>query len=94
MSRLWILQVDQAVSRIKAFYGTSENAVKTKIWIAVPVYVQVAIEWLHLPSHFSRILCREGTRSNCKKTVRPTFIHYCFVVADSSVGGHSRIVPF
>lgn len=29
--------------RIKSFYGTSENAVKTQIWIAVCVYVQVAI---------------------------------------------------
>src|SRR5450756_2214437 len=29
--------------RIKAFYGTSENAVKTQIWIAVSVYVMVAI---------------------------------------------------
>ena len=29
--------------RIKAFYGTSENAVKTQIWIAGSVYVLVAI---------------------------------------------------
>jgi len=29
--------------RIKQFYGTSENAVKTQIWIAVSVYVLVAI---------------------------------------------------
>ena len=29
--------------RIKAFYGTSENAVRTQIWIAVSVYVLVAI---------------------------------------------------
>jgi hypothetical protein len=29
--------------RITAFYGTSENAVKTQIWIAVSVYVLVAI---------------------------------------------------
>jgi hypothetical protein len=29
--------------RIKAFYGLSENAVKTLIWIAVSVYVLVAI---------------------------------------------------
>jgi hypothetical protein len=29
--------------RIKAFYGTTENAVKTQIWIAVSVYVLVAI---------------------------------------------------
>ena len=28
--------------RIKAFYGTSENAVKTQIWTAVSVYVLVA----------------------------------------------------
>ena len=29
--------------RIKAFFGESENAVKTQIWIAVSVYVLVAI---------------------------------------------------
>jgi hypothetical protein len=29
--------------RIKAFYGTSENALKTQIWIAVSIYVLVAI---------------------------------------------------
>lgn len=29
--------------RIKDFYGTSENAVKTQIWIAISVYVLVAI---------------------------------------------------
>jgi hypothetical protein len=29
--------------RIKAFYGTGENAVKTQLWIAVSVYVLVAI---------------------------------------------------
>ena len=29
--------------RIKSFYGTSENAVKTQIWIAVSTYVLVAI---------------------------------------------------
>ena len=29
--------------RIKAFYGTSENAPRTQIWIAISVYVLVAI---------------------------------------------------
>jgi hypothetical protein len=29
--------------RIKAFYGTSRNAVKTQVWIAISVYVLVAI---------------------------------------------------
>ena len=34
--------------RIKSFYGTSENAVKTQIWIAISVYVLVAIVKKHL----------------------------------------------
>ncbi len=29
--------------RIKSFYGTSQNAVKTQVWIAVSVYLLVAI---------------------------------------------------
>jgi len=29
--------------RIKAFYGTTENAVKTQVWIAISVYVLVSI---------------------------------------------------
>ena len=29
--------------RIKSFFGTSENAVKTQVWIAISVYVLVAI---------------------------------------------------
>jgi IS4 transposase len=29
--------------RIKAFFGTSENAVKTQVWIAISAYVLVAI---------------------------------------------------
>ena len=29
--------------RIKAFFGTSQNAVKTQIWIAISIYVLVAI---------------------------------------------------
>jgi IS4 transposase len=32
--------------RIKAFFGTSENAVKTQIWIAVSVYVLVCKNYL------------------------------------------------
>jgi hypothetical protein len=36
--------------RIKAFFGTSENAVKTQIWIAISTYLLVAIlkKRLHL----------------------------------------------
>jgi len=39
-----ILQVDQTASPDKdAFYGTSDNAVKTQIWIAISTYILVAI---------------------------------------------------
>ena len=39
--------------RIKVFYGTSENAVKTQIWIAISIYVLIAIakKRLHLEHH-------------------------------------------
>jgi len=44
--------------RIKAFYGTSENAVKTQIWIAIAVYVLVAIvkKRLHLEASLYTML--------------------------------------
>jgi len=44
--------------RIKTFLGTSENAVKTQIWIAVCTYVLIAIakKRLHLPNSLHEIL--------------------------------------
>ena len=44
--------------RIKSFYGTSENAVKTQIWIAVSIYVLVGIvrKRLQLEVSFYQIL--------------------------------------
>jgi hypothetical protein len=39
--------------RIKAFFGTSENAVKSQIWIAISVYVLVAIVKKRLNLHAS-----------------------------------------
>lgn len=44
--------------RIKAFYGTSENAVKTQVWIAISVYLLVAIvkKQLNLDSNLYTIL--------------------------------------
>jgi hypothetical protein len=39
-----VFQMDQATFEDKTlFWGTSENAVKTQVWIAVCVYVLVAI---------------------------------------------------
>ncbi len=45
-------------SRIKAFYGTTENAVKTQIWIAVSAYLPVAIvkKRLNLPDSLYTLL--------------------------------------
>jgi hypothetical protein len=59
--------------RIKAFFGTSENAVKSQIWIAVSVYVLVAIikKRLALPESLYEILqilsltLFEKTSMNC-----------------------------
>jgi len=44
--------------RIKAFYGTSENAIKTQIWIAISIYVLVAIlkKEMHLQRNLNEIL--------------------------------------
>lgn len=44
--------------RIKAFFGTSENAVRSQIWIAVSVYVLVAIikKRLNIPASLYTIL--------------------------------------
>jgi hypothetical protein len=42
--------------RIKAFYGTSENAVKTQVWVAISVYVLVAILKLKLERSLYEIL--------------------------------------
>src|SRR6266436_5701839 len=39
--------------RIKAFYGNSDNAVKTQVWIAVSVYLMVAILKKELGSELS-----------------------------------------
>jgi IS4 transposase len=43
---------------IKAFYGTSENAVRTQVWISISVYLLVAIvkKRLHLPMSLYSIL--------------------------------------
>jgi transposase len=44
--------------RIKSFYGTTENAVKTQIWIAISIYVLVAIlkKELNIPRSLGEIL--------------------------------------
>jgi hypothetical protein len=56
---------------IKTFYGTSPNAVKTQIWIAVSIYLLVAIlkKRLHLPGNLHTILLILEVNIFEKKTI-------------------------
>ena len=53
--------------RIKRFFGTSENAVKTQIWIAVAVYVLVAIVRKRLQIEASLYTLHRSCRSHCSR---------------------------
>jgi hypothetical protein len=70
--------------RIKQFYGTSENAVKTQIWIAVSVYVLVAIIRKRLklggvPLH----IAADHFRHNVRETAAPV----CAFSGSQHIGG-------
>jgi IS4 transposase len=71
--------------RIKHFYGNSANAVKCQIWIAVAVYLMVAIlhkEW-KFPGTLYRILQILGVRPFGK-------LPLVQLVADSAAGNDCR----
>lgn len=55
--------------RIKAFFGTSENAVKTQIWTAISTYVLVAI--LKKQSHTGRCSRSSTSTSSRYETQTP-----------------------
>jgi hypothetical protein len=67
--------------RIKAFYGTTENAVKTQIWTAVSTYLLVAIlnKQLQITQSMARILQVLSVNVFSKET-----IHQLFVDIDTS----------
>ena len=64
--------------RIKSFYGTSENAVKTQIWIAISVYVLVAIvkKQLHLDLGLYTILQILSINLFEKEPIKQLFADY------------------
>src|SRR6202158_3578345 len=73
--------------RIKQFYGTSDNAVKTQIWIAVSVYVLVAIVKKRLALEaslytllqvFSVTLCEKMPMPQALSETRDTFEEHEF----------------
>jgi len=51
--------------RIKAFYGTPENAVKTQIWIAISVYVLIALVKKRLNLELSRYTFFTDSECQC-----------------------------
>ena len=64
--------------RIRAFYGTSENAVKTQVWVAISVYVLVAIlkKQLHLDISLHKILQILSATSFEKSPILLAFSQY------------------
>ena len=63
--------------RIKVFYGTSENAVKTQIWIAICVYLLVAClnKHLKIDENLSRILQVLSVNVFHKHPINKLFCH-------------------
>ncbi len=83
--------------RIKSFFGTSENAVKTQVWIAMSVYVLIAIlrktmSLDHLsPWQISQVLsltCFE------KRPVNSLFLHEKAVPEDPQLGNQLSFLDF
>jgi hypothetical protein len=73
--------------RIKHFFGTSPNAVKTQIWIAVSVYLMIAIlhKQLNLPGHLHRTLQLLSVHPFEKVTLQELLTEYQFrsLISDS-----------
>ena len=83
--------------RIKAFYGTSENAVKTQIWIAVSAYVLVAIirKRLHLKHNLYTILQILSVTLFEKVPLDQLFENYIYKVYDDlKVPSHNQLNLF
>jgi len=74
--------------RIKSFYGTSENAVKTQIWIAISIYVLVAIlkKELNIPRSLGEILQVLSISIFEKNDLFQALSEYPAEFQDSSVG--------
>jgi len=66
--------------RIKKFFGTSPNAVKTQIWVAISVYVLVAIikKRLHLDHSLYTILQFLSVHLFEKVTLREALTNYTY----------------
>jgi hypothetical protein len=79
--------------RIKAFYGTSENAVKSQVWIAVSVYVLVAImkKRLALPHSLYAILQILSLTLFEKRPISQVFSNQKCTIDDERIGNQLEL---
>ncbi|HME33006.1 MAG TPA: IS4 family transposase [Terriglobales bacterium] len=82
--------------RIKAFYGTSENAVKTQIWIAVGSYLLVAIvrKRLNLPMNLYTMLQILSVSLFEKMPVNQAFLPNSPLSSESENPNQLRLLDF
>jgi IS4 transposase len=82
---------------IKAFFGTSENAVKTQVWIAMSVYVLIAIlrKRMNL-EHLSLWQISQVLSLTCfeKRPVNSLFLHEIAVPDDPQIGKQLSFLDF
>jgi IS4 transposase len=80
--------------RIKHFYGTSPNAVKTQIWIAVATYLMVAIlhKQMKLPGTLHRTLQLLSVHPFEKVTLNELFTESACCLIEADTEKISRIV--
>jgi len=80
--------------RIKAFFGTSPNAVKTQVWIAVCVYVLVAIakKELGIPRSLGEILQILSISLFENAPILQAFSHECTMIDTNEV--HNQLPLF
>lgn len=82
--------------RIKAFYGTSENAVKTQVWVALSIYVLVAIVKKRLGLDFSlyKILQILSITIFEKAPILEGFFNFADQSESPTVGNQLRLFEF
>lgn len=82
--------------RIKAFYGTSENAVKTQIWIAVCTYLLVAIarKRLHIDASLHTMLQVLSVSLFEKTPMKQAFHASALSLNDDETANQLRLLDF
>ena len=82
--------------RIKAFFGTSENAVKTQVWVAIAVYVLVAIvkKQLRLDLSLYKILQILSITIFEKTPILQGFFNFADETQNSNLGKQLNLFEF